>query len=225
MNELTVPLVIGGIVVLIIGIAVAAWRIEQKRIEALRQVATKLGLEFTRAKDHALARQFRFLNQLRSGENRYAFHVLTGTLEGETVLTFDYHYETTSTDSKGHRSTSHHHLHVHTVQLRREVPETLIAPEGLFSKLAQAFGYDDIDFESAEFSRKFCVRSKDKRFAYDLCDARMIEFLLAHPRLQIEAEGTTLAAIHSGKMKPTDLESKLRDLLEIRRRIPTHLAV
>jgi hypothetical protein len=58
------------------------------------------------------------------------------------------------------------------------VPDVLIRRENVLDKLAGAFGFDDIDFESAEFSRKFCVKSPDKRFAYDLISAQMMEFLL-----------------------------------------------
>ena len=42
-------------------------------------------------------------------------------------------------------------------------PEAIIASGmGVFSKIAQAFGYDDIDFESHEFSRRVCVRAADR---------------------------------------------------------------
>jgi hypothetical protein len=40
------------------------------------------------------------------------------------------------------------------------------------------FGYGDIKFESAEFSKTFCLRTPDKKFAYDACNAKMIEYLL-----------------------------------------------
>lgn len=50
------------------------------------------------------------------------------------------------------------------------------------------FGFDDIDFESVEFSRKFFVKSPDKRFAYDVIHPAMMEFLLASdpPSLDVE---------------------------------------
>jgi hypothetical protein len=49
----------------------------------------------------------------------------------------------------------------------------------VFDRIAGVFGFDDIDFESEEFSRKFHVKSRDKKFAYDVCHSRMMEFLLA----------------------------------------------
>ena len=61
----------------------------------------------------------------------------------------------------------------------RNVPDLLIRPEGFFDKVAGAFGFDDIDFESEEFSRAFFVKSSDKRFAYDVLHPRMLELLMA----------------------------------------------
>jgi hypothetical protein len=117
---------------------------------------------------------------------------MRGNYRGHEILAFDYHYETDSTDSKGHRNTNHHWFSFYLLFLPRSVPDLTIVPEGIFSKIAQAFGYDDIDFESAEFSRKFCVRSADKKFAYDICNSRMIEYLLQlkadQPYLQLQKE-------------------------------------
>ncbi|MCZ6810529.1 MAG: hypothetical protein O7D97_00875, partial [Planctomycetota bacterium] len=69
------------------------------------------------------------------------------------------------------------------------MPDLLIRREGMFDKLAGAFGFDDIDFESAEFSKRFYVKSPDKRFAYDVIHPRMMEFLLGGdpPTVDIEA--------------------------------------
>lgn len=92
-----------------------------------------------------------------------------------------------------------------------------IGPEGFFSKIAQAIGFDDIDFESHEFSRQFCVRSSDKKFAYDFCNARMIEYLLAHPRLTIEVENHALAVCASGKIEPDQIQTSLEQLTGPRR--------
>ena len=51
------------------------------------------------------------------------------------------------------------------LQIRRENP---------FDKVGEFLGMDDIDFESAEFSRKFYVKSSDRKSAYDVINARSI---------------------------------------------------
>ena len=139
------------------------------------------------------------------------------------MLAFDYHYETHSRDSKGRRHTYHHYFSFFILLLPVRFPELRITHEGLFSKIAQAFGYADIDFESAEFSRAFCVRSTDKKFAYDVCHARMMEYLLANRDLSIEIENEALALAFDSRLAPEQIELNLQRLAEIRSRLPDYL--
>jgi hypothetical protein len=113
------------------------------------------------------------------------------------VLAFDYHYETHSTDHKGNRQTHHHYFSFFILLLPVTFPELKITREGLLSKIGQALGYDDIDFESAEFSRSFCVRSKNRKFAYDVCNAQMMEYFLANRDLSLELKAALALAFDS----------------------------
>jgi hypothetical protein len=214
-----IVLFIGLVVAGVIYGAIAA----RKRREALFELATRLGLSFSADHDRELASQFGFLDKLAQGSNRYAYNVLRGTFQGHEVLVFDYHYETHSTDSKGRRQTHHHYFSFFILMLPMAFPELVISQEGIFSKLAQAFGYDDIDFESAEFSRTFCVRSKDKKFAYDVCHARAMEYLLANRDLTIEIERNALALAFGRCLDATQIEVNLRRLVEIRSQMPDYL--
>jgi len=218
--EILVLLLIVGLVVAVV---IAAARAARKRREALAQLAARLGLRFVPDQDHALPERFEFLNKLRQGSNRYAFNRLEGDYHGHEVKVFDYHFETYSSDSKGRRQTHHHFFSFFMLRLPRSFPEVTVLREGLFSKIAQAFGYDDIDFESAEFSRKYCVRSPDKRFAYDVCHPRMIEYLLANPDLTLEIEGPVLALAFPSRLKPEQIESNLERLVALRELLPAYL--
>jgi hypothetical protein len=195
----------------------------RKRREALAALALRLGLNYRADKDHSLADQFGFLNALAQGSNRYAFNMLSGVYQGHEVLVFDYHYETHSSGSKGQRQTHHHFFSFFILTLPQSFPELRITREGLLSKIAQAFGYDDIDLESAEFSRAFCVRSKDKKFAYDVCNAQMMEYLLANRELSVEIENRALALAFGKCLAAEEIEMNLGRLREIRSRLPEYL--
>ena len=195
----------------------------RKRREALAALALRLGLSYRADDDYSLADRFDFLDALARGSNRYAFNTLSGNYQNHEVLVFDYHYETHSTDSKGRRQTHHHYFSFFILMLPQSFPELRVTREGLFSRIAQVFGYDDIDLESAEFSRAFCVRSKDKRFAYDVCHAQMMEYLLANRDLSIEIEGQALALAFDKQLSAEEIESNLRRLFEIRSRLPEYL--
>jgi hypothetical protein len=216
-------LIFGAFVVLVIVLAIFGAIAAKKRREAFVALAARLGLQFSPDRDRTIADRFHFLNRLAQGSNRYAYNIVSGTYQGRSVLVFDYHYQTESRDSKGHRRTHHHHFSCFVLQLERAFPELTIVREGIFSKVAQAFGYDDIDFESHEFSRKFCVRSKDKKFAYDVCHAQMIEYLLTNDDLNIEIENTVLALAYSGVLKPEEIEPNLQRLVQVRELMPKYL--
>jgi hypothetical protein len=210
-------------VLLIIGGAIYSVIAARKRREELTELAARLGLEFRPDNNCELAGRFGFLDKLAQGSNRYAFNVLSGDYRQNSVLVFDYHYETHSTDSKGHQQTHHHYFSCFILLLPVSFPELKITREGLLSKFAQALGYEDIDFESAEFSRTFCVRSKDRKFAYDVCHGQMMEYLLANRDLSIEIEGQALALAFDARLSAAEIESNLQRLLEIRLRLPEYL--
>ena len=195
----------------------------RKRREGLFELAQRLELNFSAAEDYALADRYNFLKQLARGENRYARNVLSGTCQQNQVLAFDYHYETHSTDSKGNRTTEHHWFSFFILTLPALFPDLTIRRENFLTKVAEVFGYQDIQFESAEFSKTFCVRSPDKKFAYDVCNAKMMEYLLANRDLSIEIENQVLALAFNTCLSVEQIEANLQRLIEIRSRLPDYL--
>ncbi len=216
-------LIIVAVVALIVVAAIFGQMAAKKRREAMLMLAARLGLRFDPNKDRVLPKRYQFLDKLRQGDNRYAFNILSGKYKDHDVMAFDYHYETHSTDSKGNRETQHHYFSFFLLLMPVAFPELTIAREGFFSKVAQALGYDDIDFESHEFSRKFCVRSKDKKFAYDVCNARMMEYLLANDDLTVEIEGPAMGISFADRLSLERIESNLNRLISVRSLLPDYL--
>jgi len=212
------PVIFIGFIAFVIVAVVLGHLQAQKRRAAMLALARRLGLRFDPDKNRDLARRYEFIDKMRAGRNRYAFNILTGAYQGHDVLLFDYHYKTGSG-----KNTHHHYLSFFILRLPTSVPELLIGPEGFFSKIAQAVGYDDIDFESHEFSRKFCVRSRDKKFAYDICHAKMIEYLLSNTDLTLEMERDSLAISFQRRLKPELIEPNLRRLIQVRALLPDYL--
>jgi hypothetical protein len=212
------PLIIVGFIALIVVLGILGYISARKRREAMTALAAKLGLRFDPNKNWDLAKRYQFLDKLRSGSNRYAFNIMAGNYQGHDVILFDFHYKTGSG-----KNTQHHYISFFILHLSASFPELVIGPEGFFSKIAQALGYDDIDFESHEFSREFCVRSADKKFAYDVCNARMIEYLLSNTDLTIEIEGDALAISFSSQLAAEVIEPNLNRLITLRSLMPEYL--
>ena len=194
----------------------------RKRLEGLFELAQRLGLNFSAAEDYALADRYNFLKQLAEGENRYARNVLSGIYQQNQVLAFDYHYET-YTQGKSGRETHHHWFSFFILTLPAVFPDLTIRRENFFTKVAEVFGYQDIKFESAEFSKAFNVRSPDKKFAYDVCNAKMMEYLLANRDLSVEIENQVLALAFDTCLSVEQVESNLQRLVEIRSHLPEYL--
>ena len=216
------PVVI--VVVLVITVIGGIYSMNQahKRLEGLWELAQRLGLDFSAAEDYGLADRYSFLKQLAQGENRYARNVLSGTYQQNQVLAFDYHYET-YTESKSGRQTHHHWFSFFILTLPAAFPDLTIRRENFLTKVAGVFGYQDIKFESAEFSKAFCVRSPDKKFAYDVCNAKMMEYLLANRDLSVEIENQVLALAFNTCLSVEQIESNLQRLIEIRKLLPEYL--
>lgn len=195
----------------------------KKRREAFERMAAELGFSFYPQKDYDFARGYGFLDHMDDGHKRYVYNRMSGEIEDRQVNIFDYHYETYSRDSKGRRRTHHHYFSIFTLSLSERFPELNIEREGFFSKIGQALGFDDIDFESLEFSKRYKVKSRDKKFAYDFCNAQMIDYLLRQQDLIIEVDGNTLALTFKGKLSIEAIRPNLERLQKIRSLMPKYL--
>lgn len=185
------------VVAIVIVIAIAgsyAWKLERYRREALAIFARELGWRFTPGRDYSHSNDFAQFEIFRRGHSRAAMNTLEGEMEIKgrryRAMMGDYRYKITSGTGTNQRTTTYtfSYLIVNMPFNGVRVPQLLIRREGLFDKLAGAFGFDDINFESAEFSRKYHVSSPDRKFAYDVIDPRMMEFILRTdpPTIDIE---------------------------------------
>jgi hypothetical protein len=217
------PLLIVGIIALIAVIGVFAYKAEQKRRAAFRAWAGANGWSYSHQRNRNIYHQFRFLDRLNKGSNRYAYHVVRGEWEGRSAIGFTFHYETYSTDSKGNRTTHHHHFGVVAIEIDKSFPEMRLQPEGWLSRIGHAMGMQDIDFESVEFSKAFEVKSDDKKFAFDFCHTGMMEYLLQNPRTSLEVDGAYLALYDQHRLEPDEIEPYLNHLINIRQLMPEFL--
>ena len=93
----------------------------------------------------------------------------------------------------------------------------------MLDKITEFAGFNDIDFESAEFSRKFYVKSPDKRWAYDVIHPRMMEFLLASPVFTLQFDLTQIMISRSSTFSANDYESAVGVVEGMIERLPEYL--
>ena len=225
--EMIIPVFV--IVAILIAVAIY-WSYQQqlRRRQELLALAGRLGWSFDPEHDSSHDERYAQFSVFRQGHSRYAFNTLRGTLEaGERAWRAqmgDYHYQITT--SNGKTTSTHTYIFSYLIlHLPYEnAPSLAIRREGLFDKLAGAFGFDDIDFESDEFSRRFHVKSGDKRFAYDVIHPRMMEFLLASEPPAIEIEDGACCVNDRGETwTPQEFQSRLDWVREFFALWPRHI--
>lgn len=212
------PLIGLFIVVAVIAIGYGLYAAAKRRQE-LQAWAAKHGMVFSKRKDKSIDDRYPNFKCFRQGHSRYGNNFIQGQYKNLQFLGFDYHYTTGSGKNESHHSFS-------AVILTLAVPmkPLSIRPEGFFDKVTEFFGYDDIDFESAEFSRKFYVRAPEKRWAYDVLHTRMMDYLLSVPPHEIQFDGVwALVRRGSRTFKPADYEQAADIVCEIMNQLPDYV--
>lgn len=149
---------------------------ENPRLIAIRSWAQDKGWSFSADKQKNFDQRFPYFDCLNQGDDRYAHHIVEGRWGDHSFIAFDYHYATGS----GKHRTSHSFS---AVILDPGFPLTplRVRRESWSDKLAGMLGFNDIDFDSAEFSNQYHVSSPDRKWAHDVLHVRTIEALLQGP--------------------------------------------
>jgi hypothetical protein len=194
------------------------FHLKAKRREAFGAFAAQHGLEYSpRDTFGTLGWPFRLF---RRGDGREVENVLWGTWESQPIQAFDYWYYDESTDSEGNPSRSYHHFSCVLVEVAASFPHLEIAREGLFTRLADHVGLEDIEFESPEFNRRYNVKAQNRKFAYELLDGKMLEWLVSFDQgLAFEVVGNRILA-YQDRVKPSGLVPVIGTAIMFRDRIP-----
>lgn len=216
-------LIIVVIIILVIIGAIFGAYLAKLRRDNMQKLANKWGCRFTPSKNWSFDEQYSSFGLLRKGSNRYAYNIIEGMKDGYHIKAFDYHYETYSTNSKGHRQTHHHHFSAVIYHTGLPIQPLFIRPESFFDRITEFMGFDDIDFESAEFSKKFYVKSPNKKWAYDVIHQETMEFLLAAPRYTIEFYTPNVIVYKGGRLSTDEFEQAMYVVEGIIQRFPKYL--
>jgi len=224
------PLIAVGIAVIIV-IVIAAQKAAKRRQEELLALARDLGLEFSPETVRGWDKRWPQFECFARGHSRRAFNLCSGPMRDDPNATQctlgDYEFKETHSSGKSTQTVTYRFGFLIVETRWRGIPDVLVRRETMLDKFAGVLGFDDIDFESAEFSRKFMVKSRDKRFAYDLIDAQMMEFLLADgtdfgstPCIDIGDSAVCLWFSQTKKLEPAQFRSLFGWAHEFLRRWP-----
>jgi hypothetical protein len=159
------------------------------------------------------------------GERRKIDNVLWGAWKGIPIKVFDFMYfeeVRTPTIWSWRPRAAVRRLSCALVEIPVAVtfPPLHIAPEDVLSRLADYVGLRDIELESGEFNARYQVHATERRFAYELIDARLMRWLLALDRpVCFEVVGKWIIAYH-GRVRPARLIPLIGSATGFLERIP-----
>ncbi len=204
---IVIPLMAGLVIVAIIAAQAAA----KKRREAFAQLAASLGYTYEPGPFKDFDDRYPRFECFRRGHSRQGLNFVHGPLRSAPdrgrCLLGEYQFSETHSNGKSTNTVTFRFGFVIVETRWTSMPDVLVRPENFFDKMAGVLGFDDIDFESAEFSRKWMVKSSDKRFAYDLIDARMMEYLMGQGTPMIDIGGQAICFWYSQttRLEPAQL--------------------
>lgn len=180
-----------GIVLLVLAVIVLViWQVqlhaerERKRRADLAEFARQNGMDFSQDDRWNLGARYQGVADIGRGHNRYALDVLMRGGESPLAV-FRYHFKTweTRTVTRNGRTRTERYEKTHwrqylVLETGSAFPHFTLRPEGLFDKLAGFVGFDDIDFESEQFSKRYFCKSENKEFAYAIVHPPMMEYLM-----------------------------------------------
>jgi hypothetical protein len=187
MNPLVVILVVlgaAGLIYVLVKMSQAQAERERQRLAGLAWWAQANGFSFDPGDPWSLDGRYVGVADIGKGHARYAFEVLSRT-DPVPCSIFRYHFKTweTRTVTRNGRTYTETYEETHwrrylIVELGVPFPQLFLRAEGIFDKIAGFVGFDDIDFESEEFSKRYFCKSEDRQFAYAVIHPQMMEWMM-----------------------------------------------
>jgi hypothetical protein len=190
---------------------------KRKRREAFLLLSTKLGLRYDI--DDPFDTVDLPFDLFHRGNRQSVFNMLSGDASGIRVRLFDYEYVVYSTDAQGHSTSSTYRFSCALGEIDADCPHLVVEHESLLSGLSRHLGFHDIEFESEEFNKAFKIQSDEKKFAFAMIDARMMQWLLDEGgACNYEVIGPLVLCYHN-RVKPAEYEN----MFEVLRRFHAHV--
>lgn len=152
------------------------------------------------------------------GENRRDLASISGVFNKRKCWSFTREYEIGTGDDKKRTE----RWQITLVELEYPLKTVDILPDDLLAKFSKSLGGQDIDFESADFNRKWRVMSRDLKYAHDIVHPRMMERLLRDDAdgLAIRVGGPAVLCWQWNRRGPGDLARRLGVLTSVAKLIP-----
>lgn len=205
-------------ILLVIGVvAYLGHQAAKRRQEEMFLLAAQLGLQFEPHPEDLHDRYDGF-TPFGRGDSRKCHNHLFGRAGEIDWDIFDYQF-TTGTGKDRHTE----HWGIVVAQISLVLPRMTIRPEGFFDKFAALVGFDDINFESEQFSSRYHVKCDDRKACFDLIHPQMMEYLLAGEARDWQIRGTRIILTRRGKQSIEQIDQDIKLIEGFMTRVPQYM--
>jgi hypothetical protein len=193
---------------LVLALVLWAMHAEKKRVAAMRDFATGLGLDFFESGHDELFTRLARFQLFNSGRSRTTKNVILGKTDITSIAIFDYRYTTGS----GKNQSTHRQTVVAMESESLDLPSFTLRPENLFDRVGSALGFQDIDFDHhPQFSKSFVLKGPNEAAIREFFDAKILDFFADKPGICFEGAKDMFIYYRAGK---TQAANDLRKYLE-----------
>lgn len=205
MNTFQLVLVILAAAALAGGMFFWRRRLQEKRHEALQQLAGELRWSFSPERDDSLLAGMSGFRLYAHGRSKRITNIMRGSGDNVGTALFDYAYTVGGGKER-------HTFRQTVLSLKvggRPLPRFCLRPEHVWDKMEAFFGHKDIEFEThPNFSKKYSLRGDDEYQIRNFFGERMIAFIESVPGVSMEADGGTLILYrHRKLLKPEEIRA------------------
>jgi len=193
---------------------------ERERTEFMQTVANGLSWSFAAEAPMNMIAGLEHFTLFNQGQSKQIKNFMYGEANGVKAALFDYVYVTGS----GKNRSTHFQTVTYLEAANLRVPYFSLRPEGFFSKVLTAFGYQDIDFgQRPEFSKQYLLRGQDEMGIRQCFNDRVLAFFETYQGTSVDAGNNQLFVFRSGyRCSPQEVQNQLALALNILNLLPRY---
>lgn len=206
-------IIVGGVVLTTAAILLVARRSEKKRREAISNYAEDLGIKFHEQLPSADGQAFSHFGIANKGRGQKAKNAVIADSGVLRMTIFDYEFTTGS----GKNRTTHRQSMVLAHSDSLQTPSFTISPESFLHRIADWFGFKDIDFdEDPEFSNAFLLKGEDVEAIRQFFDSKRRSAFVGLPKVAVESKPGCFVFYRPRKrVKPDEYKTLMEEAFTI----------
>ena len=193
---------------------------ERERTEAMQAVANQLRWSFSAEAPMNMIAGLERFTLFNQGHSKQIKNFMYGEANGVKAAVFDYVYVVGS----GKNRTTHYQSVTYLEPANLRVPYFSLRPEGFFTKVLTAFGYQDIDFgQRPEFSKQYLLRGQDEMAIRQAFSDQLLAFFETYQGTSMDAGNNQMFVFRANyRCPPQEVQNQLAIALNIVNLLPRY---